>query len=245
MKSSLRLILLSALLASVNASQAAGSMLRIACGDDDMGAEVLVNGKFRGECPIDLEVPAGPLKLLVRKKVNGQRDQVLEQEVRMGEGSIKKIEVHLLLATLQKEAGAGDAKAMFELVRWYAYGVAGAPQDGAIAGKWLIKSAEAGSLGGMNWLGNVYLDPHGVVGGQGRISGFTQNPEEGLRWLRRAAALGDGDSMLDLGMAYEYGQGVPKNKEEAASWYRKALESKSRPQIITFAGEGLERLKRN
>lgn len=105
MKSSFRLILIAALLAAVNASQAAGSMLRVTCEGEDVGAEVMVNGKFRGECPIDLQVPEGSLKLLVRKNLDGQRERVFEQDIRMGDGSVKKVEALLstrLNATAQR-----------------------------------------------------------------------------------------------------------------------------------------------
>ena len=76
-------------------ANAAGSMLRVTCEGDDIGAEVLVNGKFRGECPVDLQVPAGALKLQVRKKVDDEHDRVFEQDVRMGEGSVKKVDAVL------------------------------------------------------------------------------------------------------------------------------------------------------
>jgi len=33
--------------------------MRVTCNIDDVGAEVLVNGKFMGECPIDLQVGEG------------------------------------------------------------------------------------------------------------------------------------------------------------------------------------------
>jgi hypothetical protein len=83
------------LLLAPSSGNAAGSMLRVTCEGDDIGAEVLVNGKFRGECPIDLQVPEGSLKLLVRKKVDARQERVFEQDIRMGEGSVKKVEARL------------------------------------------------------------------------------------------------------------------------------------------------------
>ena len=38
---------------------AAGATLRIACEGDAVGAVVLVNGQFKGECPIDVQMPGG------------------------------------------------------------------------------------------------------------------------------------------------------------------------------------------
>lgn len=48
------------LLLASSSGYAAGSMLRITCEGEDVGAEVLVNGKFRGECPIDLSASNSP-----------------------------------------------------------------------------------------------------------------------------------------------------------------------------------------
>lgn len=137
MKSSLRLILLAALLAAVSSSQAADSGLRVTCEGADVGAEVLINGKFRGECPIDLKVPAGQLKLVVRKQVDAERERVFEQDIRMGEDSSKKVEARLsaprLNAAAQKRADerlimertqavARDAKARAEFAAALASG---------------------------------------------------------------------------------------------------------------------------
>jgi formylglycine-generating enzyme required for sulfatase activity len=72
-------------------ANAAGAMLRITCEEDDVGAEVTINGKFRGECPVDLKVSAGKLKLLVRKGVDAEHERVFEQDIRMGEDSSKRI----------------------------------------------------------------------------------------------------------------------------------------------------------
>jgi len=41
--------------------------------------------------------------------------------------------------------------------------------------------------------------------------------------FRVAADGGDGDAMFNLGVYYEQGRGgLPKSREEAAMWYRKA-----------------------
>ncbi|MEQ1583168.1 MAG: PEGA domain-containing protein, partial [Candidatus Nitrotoga sp.] len=58
-------LLMMPLTVSINA-YAAGSVLSVNCKGDDEGAEVLVNGKFKGECPLDIKVPVGKLKLKVQ-----------------------------------------------------------------------------------------------------------------------------------------------------------------------------------
>lgn len=87
------LLLILALFTSTVAN-AAGSMLRVTCEGDDVGAEVLINGKFRGECPVDISIPEGKYKLHVEKKEN-LYERVYEQDIRMGDGVVKKVEAVL------------------------------------------------------------------------------------------------------------------------------------------------------
>ena len=42
--------------------------------------------------------------------------------------------------------------------------------------------------------------------------------------LRRKAEQGDAQAQYELGRAYSIGKGAPKDKAEAAKWYRKAAE---------------------
>jgi len=230
--------LLSILLLAPFGANAAGSGLRVTCEGDDVGAEVLVNGKFRGECPLDMQVPEGTLKLLVRKKVDAQRERVFEQEVRIGEGSAKRIEASLGTAklnagakaqqesnrqrwrkisfdALQKETESGNAEAMRHLSARYWNGSDGAPKDKELFITWLQKAAEAGDAYSMNMLGSSYR--YG-------INNFPKSAEQAIQWFRRAAAVGYGPSMDSLGNHYDDGEGVPQNHIEAAQWYRKAAD---------------------
>ncbi|MDO9100731.1 MAG: TonB-dependent receptor [Candidatus Nitrotoga sp.] len=81
-------------------AHAAVSNLSVTCNDEDMGAEVFINGKFKGKCPLDLTVPAGKLKLKVQKKVDALNDRVFEQEIRVGKGVNKHVKVPLVAAQL-------------------------------------------------------------------------------------------------------------------------------------------------
>jgi hypothetical protein len=88
------LLMLSLLLASTEVV-AQGSMLRISCEGESAGAEVSANGQFKGECPLDMQVNAGKLLLRVIKKVDVGHVRVFEQEVRMGDGVVKRLEIVL------------------------------------------------------------------------------------------------------------------------------------------------------
>lgn len=73
--------------------QATGSVLRIACDGDDVGAEVSINGVFKGKCPIDLQVSAGTVQLKALKTLDASRVRTFEQDIRMGDGVVKIVEV--------------------------------------------------------------------------------------------------------------------------------------------------------
>ncbi len=82
----------------------ASSLLRVNCDDADNGAEIYVNGVFKGECPLDLKVNAGMLKLRLLKKIDAKREQVFEQEIRMGDDVVKKVEAKLSEPRLNADA---------------------------------------------------------------------------------------------------------------------------------------------
>jgi TPR repeat protein len=228
------------LLASTGVS-AAGSMLRITCEGDDVGAEVLINDKFRGECPIDLQVPEGALKLLVRKKAEGGRERVFEQDIRMGEGAVKKVEARLGAAklsaaekarrdsnqirlsnisfdALQKEAASGNAEAMVLLALRYGNGDDGTEKNDKLSSVWWLKAAEAGDVYSMFMIGHRY---------SGGIGDMPKSGEQAIQWFRKAAAGGNAQSMVRIGNSYEFGKSVPQNDVAAMQWYRKAADAGS------------------
>jgi formylglycine-generating enzyme required for sulfatase activity len=72
----------------------AAAGLRIVCDGDNLNAEVFVNNKFKGECPLDMQLKEGKYKLLVKKAV-GELERTFEEDIRLGDGVLKKIEVQL------------------------------------------------------------------------------------------------------------------------------------------------------
>jgi TPR repeat protein len=221
------------LLLAPSSGNAAGSMLRISCDGDDVGAEVMINGKFRGECPIDLQVPEGALKLLVRKKLAGGHERVFELEIRMGEGSVKKVEARLgaakldadeaerqaenlrrlgtmTLAGIQKEAEAGNTEAMMWMAFNYYNGSNGALKSDEKAVTWFRKAAEAGNARGMYMLSSQLSEGKGVAID---INGADV-------WLRNAAEGGFESAMKELASNADRSG----NYEETLKWYRRLAE---------------------
>lgn len=71
------------------------SMLRLACDEDSARAEVTLNGKFVGECPLDVQVPAGTVRIQAAKRVDAQRERSFEEEFRIGPGVAKRVQIEL------------------------------------------------------------------------------------------------------------------------------------------------------
>jgi hypothetical protein len=71
------------------------AVLRVACDGAAANAEVTVNGVFKGDCPLDIPVPVGTIKLRVLKKVGSGRESVFEQEFRMTADTAKRVDVEL------------------------------------------------------------------------------------------------------------------------------------------------------
>ena len=52
--------------------------------------------------------------------------------------------------------------------------------------------------------------------------GVPQDYAEALKWYRLAAAQGDAEAQLNLGVMYAHGHGVPQDYAEALKWFRLA-----------------------
>jgi len=74
----------------------------------------------------------------------------------------------------------------------------------------LEKRANKGDRGAQLELGKLYF------GGKGGVS---KNIEEALKWFRAAEAQRDAVAPAYIGMAYEFGWGVPQSDSEAVRWY--------------------------
>ncbi len=95
MKPLLCVFVLATTVAAHSVAHAQVSLLRVTCEGNDVGAEVLLNGKFKGECPVDIQAGIGTVKLRVVKKVDATHERVFEQEYRMGDGGMQRVEAIL------------------------------------------------------------------------------------------------------------------------------------------------------
>jgi len=195
MKTTNRSLLFVIALSISTAANAVGSMLRITCEGDNADARVFVNGKFKGECPLDLKVPSGVVQLRATKSMDDLLDRVWEREITLGDDVAKRVEVKLediqygekkrqeyikRDAVIRAKAAAGDIESMIDLGKIYEQGM-GVPKDYAKAADCFRKAADAGSAIAMFNLGWLYY--------AGKV--VPQSEDEAADWFKKAADKGN------------------------------------------------------
>jgi TPR repeat protein len=259
-----RYLLFTCALAAPLSAHAGASMLRISCEGINVGAEVKINGKFRGECPVDLQVSPGILKLNVTKKKDKESFWLFEQDVRVGEDSVKKVEVAMHWryneATLKRmkaplkeiisAANKGQALEQLELGHRTADPRRHADRNSGIiitksyskAFNWYLKAAEQGYAPAQISLGVLYS-----LGQQENFEdNVPQDYNKAMEWYRKAADHGSAEAMAKIGDMYFSGEGVQINYPDALQWYSKAadqgaLEGETGLARMYYAGKGVEK----
>lgn len=74
---------------------AADAYLRLRCEGTSEGSDVRINGQLKGQCPLDLAVPEGKIRLSVRKDLGKGQYQIYEKELFLSAGAMKRETVTL------------------------------------------------------------------------------------------------------------------------------------------------------
>ncbi len=72
---------------------AADAFIRLSCEEEDKGSDVLLDGEYKGKCPIDLSTKPGNHRLEVATKKDGKYQLVYDIEVPLGSGVAQRIEM--------------------------------------------------------------------------------------------------------------------------------------------------------
>jgi len=125
-------------------------------------------------------------------------------------------------ALLLKAGELGCLEAQRDLGAHYATGNWTGPKDPVRAVQWYHRAAERGHSDAQYNLGFMYVLGEGVQ----------SDHEEGLRWLRLAAAHGEGAAMRLMADLYRNGyHGVPIDPLQAADWDRRYREHEAGKSI--------------
>jgi len=192
--------------------------LRIGCEGENAGAEISINGAAKGLCPFDVEVPAGKVLLRAVKPINSEWERSQEEELTIGAGVARKIDVNAgyrrptpeTIKRWEASANAGDAEAMYQLGWVYKWGTT-RTIDFVKAASYFRRAAAAGHPSGTKEYGEAL--------GKGR--GVAINVVEGKQLQIKALELGDGDTLAGIAGFIYYGvAGYPKDQRKGRSMRR-------------------------
>jgi TPR repeat protein len=147
----------------------------------------------------------------------------------------------------RKGADAGNTGAMGTLGAMYRFGDGGLKKDPAEAIKWFTKAADLGNPAAMARLGEMYMYGIGVRPDPARAARLYEKAsdlgdpmamkeiglanrhnkhfETAVNLLQKSADAGDVEAMIALGEMCQAGQGLPRDREAAIGWYRKAAQN--------------------
>jgi len=179
---------------------------------------------------------------------------------------------HNLLHLYQEQVARGDSFALARVAYFYEFGYWEIKQDYQEAYRLYKLSAEQNNCEGYAGLSNLYLQglyvkkdakeglrlailavSNGSMRGQGILGWSYQNGTVGLdedllkaiQYYQVAANAGDIESQVNLGLCYQYAQGVSVDYEKALYWFNCAkkqgdLESQVQIGLQHFQGEGVK-----
>lgn len=126
------------------------------------------------------------------------------------------------VAAVEADAAGGDAVAQYLMAVFRAGGLAGeADMDAAF--DWYRKAADQGFAAAAEELTQMYRQDLFANGER-----YGRALEETVEWLSEAAAAGSSEAQAAMGVAYEGGLGVDKDKAAALVWYEKAVKQGER-----------------
>jgi hypothetical protein len=190
----------------VSASAYADSFLRVKCDDKDIGAEVFINGKLVGNCPVDTLVQPGTVRLSARKIVNGDYEQLFAKELRVADGAPQRVE--LIMSAPQLTAKAKLQKESAEATTQ-------------------LRAAETGDIAAMKKMADYYDAGTGVDKNPSKAKIWREKAETAAAQAQlRAANTGDIQAMEGMAARYESGRGVNKDNSQAQLWRDKASAAK-------------------
>lgn len=130
------------------------------------------------------------------------------------EGYYVQKDIEEAMHYLKIGAEGGSASSQFVLAHCYAYGI-DVRKSTQQAFKWATKSAKQNHPGGQFLLAELYLE--------NKIDEVIRI-DKALYWFKKAVKNRNEDAAFRLGILYEKGKIVDKDKKTAIRWYKKAIE---------------------
>lgn len=170
---------------------------------------------------------------LYRKAADaGNTDALINLGVAYERGEGTPVDAGKAVECYKRAATAGSSSAAYNLALCYRSGV-GCEKSEELFRYWLEKAAAGGAEDAAGLLNEVHDETTGDVETLYRRAceydygkgGSKPDKAAAARLYRQAAEKGYAPAQLNLGVAYEYGEGVPRDMREAVRWYTAAAKS--------------------
>ena len=155
-----------------------------------------------------------------------------EQDMSAMQGTdlVRKAGGSARLPELRTAAATGDAVAAVLAGIIYYDGI-GITRDFATGADLFRAAAQAGLPRGMANYGLAF---------EAGVGGLPRDPAQAMQWYRRAADVGNGKGMMEIGSLYASGSGVEKDSAEALRWYRRAADAGNSVAMVGIGSFYLE-----
>lgn len=202
---------------AISLSAAADSFIRVKCYDADVGAQVIINGESKGECPVDVPVAPGSVRLQAQK-IEGDYGRFFEKELSVIDGVPQRVDVMLSAPRLTSE---GKRR-----------------QEAAEADRQL-RAAEAGDIPAMERMVGYYTTGTGVAKDPDQAEAWRKRQAAAIEREQAQAAYsenikamnGDVPAMEGMVKRYETGAGVEADTAQAQMWRDKIDQAKKKALV--------------
>jgi TPR repeat protein len=212
-------------------------------------ADKIANGRL---LPLGLGASIGLVLVVVAKIVISSGQPASAKTIAEADAAFARKDYAAALNLLRPLADRGDAMAQHALATYYKHGL-GVERDQAKAANLELLSATQGyakaesALGAILLHGDLGLQPNekqamtlfqqaadqddavgqyylGAMYASGR-GGVAQDDDQAMNYYLKAADQNNPYADFALGVVYENGKGVPKARDEALNWFRKAAQN--------------------
>ncbi|MCE1226339.1 MAG: hypothetical protein LWW87_07620 [Geobacteraceae bacterium] len=216
------IVFLATLVLSAATAYAEKPLLRISCDENDTNVKIMINGVYKGDCPIDISVDPGNVMLHAQQPVSAEMERVFIQKFFISDGVYRRIDV--VLSAPQLTVAAYKARQ------------AEADKKEQKAAQQELQAAQNGDMQAMLRISKRYQDGKGLSKDPAQAELWQKKYQEAheateLKSLMQRAEAGNSAAMFDLAKRYENGNGVPQDTEKSQAWQQKAQAAETQKRL--------------
>lgn len=198
------------------------SLLRIKCAEADLGAGIYINNVLKGQCPMDVAVTAGKVRVRA-SRIQQDTEYFVEKTLDVLDSVPQRLFLELTESRLTPQAIARRAAEEAQRQK---------------------TAAEAGNIKAMRVLADYYERGHGLGKSLASAKHWREQADKTeVEGVHRQAESGDVAAMRDLIVRYEQGNGVPASAAQAAMWEARLAQEEARLAVVAEEEDRQRRLE--